>query len=491
MSGRLEKGLTEAALAKLPPSAPDAEQAALGAMLMEREALRAGAEVLDGNDFYTPGHAHIFDALHHLAMQGQPADLVLVEERLRELDLLEDVGGPPYLTELLEAAPTAAMLPHYATILRRKTAQRRVRAASIAYVEAPDDENLAALRGAAAEGGESAPPLAVTAWPELVRDTIPEVPWQIEGILPERGLGSLTADTGVGKTWLLADLALSVAAGELVWGQFALRRPGPVLYLDEESGAAELSRRFSKLAHGRGLAERGLPVFALSYASLKVDDPQGLDALLRLVREHRPAVVILDSLIRFHSQDENSNSGMARVTAALRRLTQEGPAVLSAHHPRKLGGIGISNASIERGRGAKEGVAGLDSYLFARRTADAAINVEIAKLRHGLPRRPFTLRVEDDPHGSTSVCHPAETDASGQKTEQARAVILTSLMDAGGVCDRPALETACKAQGIGDRWTSDTLAEMTKLGLIRPGQLRDRKRLYHLTPAGQEGLTWE
>jgi len=66
------------------------------------------------------------------------------------------------------------------------------------------------------------------------------VKWPIEGIIPSNGFGMTAGGSGVGKTWLLLDLAISVAKGALWLGTFATTQ-GPVLYVDEESGIALLA----------------------------------------------------------------------------------------------------------------------------------------------------------------------------------------------------------------------------------------------------------
>jgi hypothetical protein len=201
--------------------------------------------------------------------------------------------------------------------------------------------------------------------------------------------------------------------------------------------------------------------------------------------------VILDSSIRFHRQQENDNTGMAIVTEAMRRLAVEcDTSMFCAHHPNKPGQF--PKSLIDRGRGAGEIIAGLDTYLFAQRLTDGSIRVDCSKVRRGVPPEPFTLRLDDDPKGGVHISHlDGVPEADDDQKEKARAAILTELHGVGGDCDRPTLEEACTRAKVGSRAASDAFPDLVTLGLIRKGDMVHRKRMYHLTPAGREGLQWE
>jgi len=111
-------------LERVPPQSLEAEQATLGAMLMEREAIARVVDLLDADDFYNPQHQTLFRAMIDLFNSSEPVDLVTLQARLQGRDQLEQCGGLSYLLALQEAAPTAAAVGHYARIVREKSTLR-------------------------------------------------------------------------------------------------------------------------------------------------------------------------------------------------------------------------------------------------------------------------------------------------------------------------------------------------------------------------------
>src|SRR4051794_7484727 len=93
---------------RLPPQNLEAEQSALGSMLLDKLAAERVLEVLQPQDFYREVHERIFTSMWELAEQGEPVDLVTVAEELRRRNMLDAVGGAVYLTTLMDSVPTAA-----------------------------------------------------------------------------------------------------------------------------------------------------------------------------------------------------------------------------------------------------------------------------------------------------------------------------------------------------------------------------------------------
>lgn len=114
---------------RVPPQNIEAEQAVLGGMLLNQEAVGLAIEILGeipGDVFYVPAHQHIYTAALKLFRQGQPVDEVTLLEQLKRDGHEDDFGGISYLGELTSAVPTSANVDHYAKIVLDTAILRRL-----------------------------------------------------------------------------------------------------------------------------------------------------------------------------------------------------------------------------------------------------------------------------------------------------------------------------------------------------------------------------
>lgn len=111
---------------RTPPHSIEAEQAVIGAIFLEPEAMSTASEFLLPHDFYRPSHQRIFQVMLKLSDRGEPIDLLTVTNALNSSKQLEDVGGVSYLTELADAVPTAANISYYTKIVEEKSVLRRL-----------------------------------------------------------------------------------------------------------------------------------------------------------------------------------------------------------------------------------------------------------------------------------------------------------------------------------------------------------------------------
>ncbi len=113
-------------LDRIPPQSEEAERGLLGSMLRDNEIISEVILLVRREHFYFDANQKIFQAIVDLFDTGQPVDLVILANKLRELQQLEDVGGYAYLGDLWNAAPTAANAEYYARIVREKSITRRL-----------------------------------------------------------------------------------------------------------------------------------------------------------------------------------------------------------------------------------------------------------------------------------------------------------------------------------------------------------------------------
>lgn len=110
----------------LPPQDLTAERSVLGGILLDGRGYDDVCEILKPSHFYSDVHGAIYTSIAELLDSGKPADAVTVADRLDAANLLDDVGGVPYLLEILEAVPHSAHTVHYANIVRDKWTKREL-----------------------------------------------------------------------------------------------------------------------------------------------------------------------------------------------------------------------------------------------------------------------------------------------------------------------------------------------------------------------------
>jgi replicative DNA helicase len=121
------------------PQNLDAEQAVLGAIMVESELYELVAGIVSEVDFHLPAHATIFLAFGALRAQNKPIEKVSLAEELIRRKQLDEVGGVEVLTQLLEAVATTASTEYYAAIVAEKSALRRLQTLGAAVHRAASD----------------------------------------------------------------------------------------------------------------------------------------------------------------------------------------------------------------------------------------------------------------------------------------------------------------------------------------------------------------
>jgi replicative DNA helicase len=305
---------------RMPPQDVLAEQCALGAMLLSKDAVADVSENLKGQDFYRPAHEMIFDAVLDLFGRGEPADPVTVADVLSRRGELNRVGGAPYLHTLVATVPTAASAAYYARIVRDKAILRKL-------VEAG---TRIATMGYAGEGGDvdeivntaQAEVYAVTdrqarddyrPLSEVMQDTVTELeemearPEGLNGVPTGfRELDQLTnglhpgqmiviaARPAMGKSTVGLDIARSAA----------IHNNLPTVIFSLEMSRTEITTRLIS-------AEAGIKLQALRTGTLQDSDWQ---KIARVLGQSNDAPLFID---------DSPNMTMPEIRAKCRRLKQQ------------------------------------------------------------------------------------------------------------------------------------------------------------------------
>lgn len=127
---------------KLPPQAPELEEAVLGAIMIEKDAYSQISEILKPECFYKETHQKIFEAIMTLAMRQEPIDMHTVTEQLRKSGTIDEAGGAYYITLLTAKVSSAAHLEYHSRIIVQKfLARELIRISSEIQTKAFDDKS--------------------------------------------------------------------------------------------------------------------------------------------------------------------------------------------------------------------------------------------------------------------------------------------------------------------------------------------------------------
>jgi replicative DNA helicase len=128
---------------RLPPQNVEAEEAILGCLLIDPDAIIRVATILKPEDFYREKNGWIYESALNLHERREPIDFLTICDELERREQLSEVGGTPFITMLINAVPTSIHAEHYAHIVERTATRRRLidaaaQIAQVAYQEADD-----------------------------------------------------------------------------------------------------------------------------------------------------------------------------------------------------------------------------------------------------------------------------------------------------------------------------------------------------------------
>jgi len=346
-------------LGRNPPQNISAEQAALGSMLLQEDAVLHGVDILRPEDFYKKSHQIIFKCILELFEKSRGVDLVTLTEELNRINLLEDIGGVTYLTNLINSVPTAANIEYYIKIIEEKSILRNLiisatKIISMGYEEKEDAKILLdkaehlIFEVSERNLGQSFVPIK-----EILQDSfekieslyhrgefITGVPSGFDefddittGFQPSE-LIVIAGRPGMGKTAFCMTIAQYIAVSKNV----------PVALFSLEMSKSQLVQRMlcsearvdaHNLRKGR-LAESDWPTLSmaagrLASAPIFIDDTAGISCLeikakaRRLKAQHNLGLVIIDylQLIASSGRVENRQQEISEISRSLKGLARE------------------------------------------------------------------------------------------------------------------------------------------------------------------------
>mgnify|MGYP002620404728 CR=1 FL=1 len=345
---------------RVPPQNIEAEQAVLGSILLEADALVTAMERLRPDDFYQPVHRMIYETMIELGETGQPIDLVTLTAALQDKQRLEEAGGVDYLSRLLSVVPTAANVDYYARIVEEKSLLRRLIRTATEIVQegyaGADDVGLL-LNDAEQRILEISNRRTGSGFISI-RDVLMDVFEQIEFLYHHRGgvtgipsgfpdldrmtsgfqrsdLIIVAARPSVGKTAFALNIAQNVG----------VRARETVAIFSLEMSASQLVQRMicaeSNVDAGRLRTGRlegddweklTMAIGALSEADIYIDDTPGITVadirakLRRLKKERGLGLVVIDYLQLIQGRGkpgENRQQEVSEISRTLKQIARE------------------------------------------------------------------------------------------------------------------------------------------------------------------------
>lgn len=343
-----------------PPWSEEAEQAVLGAMLLDADAFMRAAEHVDDTMFYLEGHRRLYRAMFAITERGGAVDTVTLANELNKRDELESSGGREYLSYLLEAVPTTANVEYHARIVKEKALLRRLIEVSTEIVgeafDAREDANklldlaesrIFSLGQSKERTGFSR--IKELLWPAMEKlEQLAQRESAITGVPSGfRDLDNMTsgfqpadlviiaARPSMGKTAFVLNIAQHAA----------ITNKTPVAFFSLEMSKQSLVQRMLAAEAlidaqhlrkgGRGLDE-SMPRLAqaagiLAHAPIFIDDTPGLGLLemrakaRRLSAEHNLGMIIVDylQLMTGPASSENRQQEVSQISRGLKALAKE------------------------------------------------------------------------------------------------------------------------------------------------------------------------
>ena len=354
---------------RVPPQNIEAEQAVLGAMLIDKEAIAKATEVLSADDFYREAHRVIFSAMLELYNKNEAVDMVTVTEILKRDNKLEDIGGIAYITSLANVVLTAANVKYHADIVAEKSVLRQLVRVSteIAAMGYEANEDVGTLLDTAEsrilEISNRKKKTDFTAINDVLMDSVQS----IESLLQNKGgltglpagfadLDKLTsglhpsdfiilaARPSMGKTALALNIVQNVAlrAHKVIGGE-----PRSVAFFSLEMSKEQLVNRM--LCAEAGIDSQRLRVGemhdedwthlwdacdTMSRAKIYIDDTAGITAMdmrsraRRLKAEHGLDLIVVDYLQLMQGSGTRNYSGdrqqeVSEISRSLKALARE------------------------------------------------------------------------------------------------------------------------------------------------------------------------
>ncbi|MCX4863495.1 MULTISPECIES: DnaB-like helicase N-terminal domain-containing protein [unclassified Streptomyces] len=343
--------LAGAVFERTPPQDIAAEMSVLGSCMLSPVARTLVLDILGADAFYKPAHTTIFTAIAEMHGAQQPVDPITLSKYLADRGDSTRTGGWQYLTSLVQSVPTWANADHHADIVQDRYLRRALIELGTSLVQmgysadsATADlvERAVTLSRDLRDRGMAAEDLPTEDILDFVQheDTYD---WLVPGLLERHDRLILTASEGGGKSTLLRQMAVTMAAGIHPFRTWDTIDPVKVLTLDCENGAASSRRKFRPLLDAAANLEqpvgRGQFHIECRPEGLDLTRPQDRAWMMRRVEKLQPDILIIGPVYRLHAGNPNDEELARKVSVVIdeARSTARCAVLMEAHAPHHNG----------------------------------------------------------------------------------------------------------------------------------------------------------
>jgi len=383
----------------------EAEQAVLGSIFIDNEALTSARRVLVTADFYRESHRTLFQGMCEIADRGQPIDAVTVRNYLRSHGKLEQTGGPSYIAELVDMVPAVSNAGYYAGMVKDFAVKRRIandasELVAMAYNGIAADSLLGEWqrRISVIDRGFMAP--AEIPWEELGQATVANEAYLdrqpvIDKLCYSSAVSMITGGKHSGKSTLARWMAICIDKGFPFLGREVLR--GPVFYIASED--EEMAARSELIRLGWAPGD-GLRFFGKS--QIRSDDFDFLGMLTKDITRHKAVLVIVDMLFDFvRVDDEMSYAGTRRAVGQIQDVASAtGAHICVLHHAPKNANIGDATVAALGSQGL---AARVSPIILVRRFGPGVHSISSTSVRDPRGEALKESRLVREPDGSIQL----------------------------------------------------------------------------------------
>ncbi len=315
---------------------------------------------------------------------------------------------------------------------------------------------------------------------DILTEDLGEESWLVESLISKQGITALSGNPGDYKTWTSIHIALCVCRNLLVFGKFKVTQ-GNVLIIDEEDHIRLLKKRLQLLG-----AKETDNIYYLSQSGIKVDKEADRDMIIKIIKEKDIKLLILDSLIRVHGQEENAAGGMAMVFRNIQKMIGAGVSVLFTHHHRKQQGNRPSSPG-QSMRGSSDILAAVDCHTLIEREQNSDVLViKQSKLRQGELLPPFEVNIIKGESGPSDFVYSGAHDMKKEKAVEVSETLLSVLQE--GMKSRTEILEILKEEAFGKTSIEDGIGLAESSGKIERVpkeelQKADRKKAFYRLPS--------